>query len=136
MASSSDGRILQVIVDTSFLMIPGMFGIDIFGELDRILGCSYVLLVPRPVVSELERISEQGKPKERVAAKLGLALVKRGSVVDAEGGADDSIVRLATEMKCIVGTSDLALRKKLRSRGIGVIYLRGKSHLALNGYSR
>ncbi|MEM3421089.1 MAG: hypothetical protein QXT02_02535 [Candidatus Hadarchaeum sp.] len=134
MVSSSDGRILQVIADTSFLMIPGMFGIDVFRELDRLLDRSYELLVPSPVVSELERISRQGKPKERLAAKLGLTLIKRGSVIDVGGEADESIVKLATERKCMVGTSDLDLRKKLRSRGIDVIYLRGKSHLALNSH--
>ncbi|MGC8816974.1 MAG: PIN domain-containing protein [Candidatus Hadarchaeum sp.] len=136
MASSSEGRRLPVIADTSFLMIPGMFRVDLFGELDRLLDGSYELLVPSPVVKELERISEQGKPKERTAAKLGLSLVKRGSVVNVEGEADESIVKLAVERKCLVGTSDFNLRKRLRASRIGVIYLRGKSHLALNGQLR
>ncbi|MBC7218736.1 MAG: nucleotide-binding protein [Hadesarchaea archaeon] len=136
MALSSERQILKIVADTSFLMIPGMFGIDVFGELDRLLECSYELLVPSPVVSELERISKQGKPKERMAAKLGLSLIKQGSVVEVEGEADESIIKLASEMNCMVGTSDFVLRKKLRSRGIGVIYLRGKSHLALNGHLR
>ncbi|MEM2890740.1 MAG: hypothetical protein QW358_05340, partial [Candidatus Hadarchaeum sp.] len=69
MVSSSEKRVLQIIADTSFLMIPGMFEIDIFGEMDRLLESSYELLIPRPVVLELERISKQGKPKERAAAK-------------------------------------------------------------------
>ena len=124
---------MQVIADTSFLMIPGMFGVDIAGELDRLLGRPYTFLIPRPVVLELERISERGKPKERTAAKLGLRLAKRGSVVEIEGEADESIVELAVAKKCLVGTSDAALRKKLRVRGISVIYLSGKSHLSVNG---
>ncbi|MFH1821488.1 MAG: PIN domain-containing protein [Methanobacteriota archaeon] len=124
---------MQVIADTSFLMIPGMFGVDIIGETDRLLESSYEFLIPSSVLQELEKISERGKPKERVAARLGLLLVKRGSVVVVEGTADESIVKLAAAKKCLVGTSDSALRKKLRLRGVNVIYLSGKSHLALNG---
>jgi len=124
---------LHVIADTSFLMIPGMFNVDVVGELDRLLGRPYKLLIPSPVIVELERLSEHGKPKERTAAKLALRLAKGGSVVETEGEADESIVKLAIEKKCFVGTSDAALRKKLRVRGINVIYLRGKYHLAVNG---
>lgn len=123
---------MQVIADTSFLMIPGMFGVDIVGELERVLERPHKLVIPSPVAAELKRISERGKPKERVAAKLGLLLVKRGSVVRAKGGADEVILELATK-KCVVGTTDAALRKELRRRGIPVIYLRQKSHLAIDG---
>jgi hypothetical protein len=114
-------------------MIPGMFGVDILSELERLLEGRYELLVPRPVVRELERISEHGKPKERIAAKLGLRLVERVSVVEVKGEADESILKLATQKRCAVGTTDAALRKKLRWRGISVIYLCQKSHLAKDG---
>ncbi len=127
---------MQVIADTSFLMIPGMFGVDIVSETDRLLSCPHRFLIPSPVILELKRISEHGKPKERTAARLGLLLAKRGTVVKAEGGADESIVELAVARKCLVGTLDADLRKKLRVRGINVIYLSGKSHLALNGQIR
>jgi len=124
---------LQVIADTSFLMIPGMFGVDIIGEMDRLLGCPFELLILNPVLSELKRLSEKGTPKERTAAKLGLRLAKRGPILKAGGGADDSIFELAAARKYLVGTTDAALRKKLRIAGVGVIYLSSKSHLALNG---
>jgi len=124
---------LQVIADTSFLMIPGMFGVDIVGEIDRLLGRPFEFLIPSSVLLELKRLSEKGTPKERTAAKLGLRLAKRGSVLKAGGAADDAIFELALARKCIVGTTDMALRKKLRVSGISVIYLSSKSHLALNG---
>lgn len=114
-------------------MIPGMFGVDILSELERLLECRYELLVPEPVVQELKRISEHGKPKERVAARLGLQLVERGSVIEVKGGADESILRLAAQRKCAVGTTDATLRKELRRRGVSVIYLCQKSHLAKDG---
>lgn len=124
---------MQVIADTSFLMIPGMFGVDILSELERLLDGRYELLIPRPVVQELERISDHGKPKERTAARLGLRMVERGSVIEVKGEADESILKLATQKRCAVGTTDAALRKELRRRGISVIYLSQKSHLAKDG---
>jgi rRNA-processing protein FCF1 len=110
-----------------------MFGVDIIGEMGRLLGCSHDFLIPGPVLLELKRLSERGTPKERMAAKLGLRLAKRGSVLKSEGGADDAIFGFAVAKKCMVGTTDAALRKKLRRSGISVIYLSSKSHLALNG---
>lgn len=114
-------------------MIPGMFGVDIISEMGRLLGCPFELLIIDPVLSELKRLSEKGTPKERTAAKLGLRLAKRGSILGVEGCADNAIFELAVTRKCLVGTTDAALRKKLRKSKVGVIYLSSKSHLALNG---
>ncbi|MDI6814386.1 MAG: hypothetical protein QMD10_12775 [Desulfitobacteriaceae bacterium] len=125
---------MQIIADTNFLMIPGMFGVDVVSELEKLLDRRYKLVILSPVMRELEQISEKGKPKERVAARIGLMLVKRGSVIKAKGGADESILNLATNKQCAVGTTDAALRKELRRRGIPVIYLRQKSHLAVDGW--
>lgn len=124
---------MQVIADTSFLMIPGMFGVDVVSELERLLERRHKLVIPSPVVRELEQISRKGKPTERAAARIGLLLAKRGSVVMVEGGADESILKLAAEKRCAVGTTDSAMRKELRRQGVPVIYLREKSHLAVDG---
>jgi rRNA-processing protein FCF1 len=114
-------------------MVPGMFGVDILSELERLLESRYELLVPEPVVRELKRISEHGKPKERVAARLGLRLVERGSVIEVKGDADESILRLAAQKRCAVGTTDAVLRRRLRKLGVITIYLRQKSYLAVDG---
>jgi hypothetical protein len=63
---------------------------------------------------------------------LGIALAKRGKVVDVKGNADEVILTMACE-NCVVGTTDAELRKKLRRKGVSVMYLREKSHLALDG---
>lgn len=124
---------MQVIADTSFLMIPGLYGVDVVRELDRLLEQHYELSVPSPVLRELGRISEQGEPKERVAAKIGLILAKRGKIIKVSGPADEVILNLALKGRCGVGTTDADLRKELRRRGVPVIYLRQKSHLAVDG---
>lgn len=114
-------------------MIPGMFGVDILSELERLLEGRYELFVPEPVVRELKRISEHGKPKERAAAGLGLRLAERGSVIEVKGEADESILRLAAQKMRAVGTTDAALRRRLRKLGVITIYLRQRSHLAVEG---
>lgn len=124
---------MRVIADTSFLMVPGLFGVDVVGELDRLLEQPHELVIPSPVLQELRRISKQGKPKERTAAKIGLILAERGKVIKVKGAADETILNLALKRRCAVGTTDAALRKELRCRGVPVIYLRQKSHLAIDG---
>ena len=125
---------MRFIADTSFLMIPGLYGVDVVGELDRLLERPYELATPSPVIQELRRISEQGKPKERTASKIGLILAKRGKVIKVKGAADGAILNLALKGRCGVGTTDAAMRKELRHRGVPVIYLRQKSHLAIDGW--
>lgn len=123
---------IRVIVDTNFLMIPGLFGVDILSELDRILDRKFRLIVPEPVAKELKRLA-RGTSVERSAAKIALALVRRGRVVKTDAPADDAILDLAKGGNTAVGTNDVRLRKELRARGVPVIYLRQKSHLAVNG---
>jgi len=127
---------LKVIADTSFLMIPGLFGVDIIGELDRLLERRYRLVIPQQVAKELEQLAAKGKPNERSATRVGLALLSRGEVIKSDGPADTEIIKLAGRGDCAVGTTDAALRKELRRRGVPVIYLRQGSHLAIDGQIR
>ena len=122
---------LRVIADTSFLMIPSMFGVDIISELNRLLNRRYKLIIPKPVVKELEHLSVRGTPSERSAARIGLVLVERGEVVPSRSSADDSILKLAEKGNCVVGTTDMLLQRKLKERGVIVVRLRQRSHLML-----
>jgi rRNA-processing protein FCF1 len=124
---------LKVIADTSFLMIPGMFRVDVKKELERLIEREYELLIPKAVMMELERLSKEGAPKEKAAAEIGLQVAMGGTIVGGEKSADESIVELASERSCAVGTTDAALRRRLRKLGTTVVYLRQKSHLAVEG---
>ena len=128
----SENRVI-VIADTSFLMLPGLFGVDVEGELGRLLEQRYEMTIPMPVLQELEQLAVHGNPKERTSANIGLLLTKRAKVIKMGGQADDAIIRLAEEKRCAVGTTDAMLRRELRHRGVPVIYLRQKSHLAIDG---
>jgi hypothetical protein len=123
---------LWVIADTNFLMVPGLFGIDVFSELDRVLDRKYRVIVPESVVKELNQLA-RGTSDERSAARIALALVQRGQVIKTDAPADDVILELAKGEDRAVGTNDVRLRRELRTRGVPVIYLRQKSHLAVNG---
>jgi rRNA-processing protein FCF1 len=126
---------LKVIADTSFLMIPGLYRVDILLELDRLLERSYKLVVPKPTVDELRRLEQRGNAEERAAARIGLAMVGRMEVVEAAGPADEAILELAGKGDCAVATTDASLRRRLREKGIPVIYLRHRSHLAMDGWT-
>ena len=124
---------LQVILDTNFLMLPGIFGLDIFSELDRVLEQRYKLVVPSPVAEELKKIAAAGSPKDRSAARLALGMLPRAETVESSLPADDAIMELTQRGECAVGTNDAELRRRLKDSEIPVIYLRQKSHLAING---
>ncbi len=118
-----------MIIDTNGLMIPGQFGIDIFMELKRLGFDSYV--VPRASVRELEKISTQGRGKDRTAAKIALSLMERCTIVEKEGFADDVILDLAASTEDAVLTNDIILKKRLCSKGVTIVQLREKTHLSL-----
>ncbi len=118
-----------MVIDTNGMMIPGQFGIDIFAELKRLGFDSYI--VPRASVRELEKISSQGRGKDRTAARIALNLLERCIIVEKEGFADDVIMELASGMEYPVLTSDIELKKRLCSKGVTIVQFREKTHLSL-----
>ena len=121
-----------VILDSSALMMLFEFSIDLEGELTRLLG-KYHIVVPKPILEELEFLSEHGAGKKRFVAKSSLELVRRYNIVDIDniGKGDNAVFHLAQKLPGIVVTNDRELRKRLREASLRTIYLRGKKQLAL-----
>jgi rRNA-processing protein FCF1 len=119
----------KVILDTNGLMIPGQFGVDVFSELGRLGFDSF--LVPRAAVRELEGIYAMARGKDRSAAKVGLSLLDRCTIIEMEGSADEIILDLALETNAACLTSDAELKKRLCSKGVTIVHLRDKTHLSL-----
>jgi rRNA-processing protein FCF1 len=149
----------EVIVDTNALLIPGIFGIDIFEELER-LGYLRVI-VPKEVVNELNQLRQRPaaglKGKERMAANVGYSLIQNYAHTTGqeqerepirctvtieepeegeeeegggeEGDTDERIAALAQKRKAAVLTNDEELRTKLTQAGIVTVYLRGRNRL-------
>ncbi|MGQ9459696.1 MAG: type II toxin-antitoxin system VapC family toxin [Candidatus Bathyarchaeaceae archaeon] len=128
---------IRVIFDSNFLFIPSQFRLDVFEELANLLSQRFEPVLLSPTYRELLKIAEKGSPKMRKQASLALELAEKCRMVQVEKGLeethDDVIVRVAAEWRCPVATNDRELRKKLRNRGVPVIFLRQKRRLELEG---
>jgi rRNA-processing protein FCF1 len=131
----SDGNSAEnqlIALDTSVLMAPIEANVRPFEELDRLVPGAEAV-VPRPVLDELDQLSNSGG-EEGTAAAVGLDLANRCRPIDArEDYADDAIVELAaTDRVGYVATNDRDLRDRVLDRDVPVIGLRGRNELAIN----
>ncbi len=114
-----------VIPDSNALLMVFQFRINLESELERLLG-KYEIVVPSTVKNELKKLKNK-------YASLALSFSERYRTVSANGNTDDSILELAEKIKGIVVTNDRILKKRLRKKNIPVVFLRGKTHLEIEG---
>jgi len=127
-----------VIPDTNFLLVPGQFGVDIIGELNRVLDVKFRIAVPDVVLQELEVIERKSRGRDLLAVRMAKKLAERFETVEigrfGERPIDDQIFDFAVENeRVIVCTNDKGLKRRLRERGVPVVYLRSKKILELEG---
>lgn len=135
----SKDRILCVLLDSNFLLVPILFGIDIFEEIPRIVERPVEFNLLKPVYEEMKRLVREGRPKVRREMSSALELCRgRCRIMEFEAlsgeTVDGLLVRVAEELCCLVATNDTTLKGKLRERGIPVIYLRQRSLLKIEGW--
>jgi len=125
----------KVLLDTNFLLVPIRFGVDIFAEAERALNQLVELTVTSGVLREVESLKEEAGPKFQRELDFALTLASRCAVIwdePREGETvDDSLIRLASETNYVVATTDSELRRRLRDRGLKVLYMRQKRYLAV-----
>jgi uncharacterized protein len=129
MTANIDPDSVTVILDTNALMVPEQFGVDVFGEL---LSLGYARwLVPASVMGELRSLTRNAdKGRDKTAAKVALGLASCCEVVGQDvSDADTAIESFALETGAAVFTNDKALKKRLFSKGITVVYLRQGRYL-------
>lgn len=120
-----------VILDSSAVLMLFEFSIDLEKELTRLLG-NYHIVIPTPIVRELEFLSENGKGEKKTKAKASLKLIKKYDTINVdEKGGDDSILDLAKKINGIVVTNDRELRNRLKKLSLSVIFLRSKKKLVM-----
>lgn len=128
---------VKVILDSSFLFIPFQFQVDIFDELEALLG-RFEPLVLSTTLQELKGLSKKRSIKMRKQATAVLELADRCKIVDVERNPNEScvdvILRTARKWKVPVATNDSKLRRKLREAGVPTIFLRQKSYLGVEGH--
>ena len=134
MEADRDGNPQRVIVvlDTNALMMPAQFRIDLFSELQCLLG-SYEPVVLDEVTRELEGISG-GHGKDAAAARHGLEITRRcrNEPSGIEGDSvDERIAGYARKHRGFVVTNDRGLRNRLLLEGVPVISLKNQRKLGI-----
>jgi len=129
MKACIDSSSVKVILDTNALMVPEQFNVDIFSELLRLVYVDWQ--VPASVLGELRSLAKRAdKGRDKIAARVALGLAEGCSTVGEDNfNADQAIVDLAMKTGAAVFTNDKALKKRLFSKGITVIYLRQRRYL-------
>jgi len=124
---------IQIILDTNFLLIPAQFSVDIFSEIDRIMEQKYELCVLDKSLEELDRVAKNAESgRDKRAAMLGIAFVAAKKIRLVKAGekyVDEAILELAERGKHMVATQDMELKRKLKEKGISVITMRKQDHL-------
>ena len=124
----------EVVIDTNFFMVPFQFNVDIIAELENKLP-SYKLTTPSFVINELKGLKKNNKGKIRLNANLALMLansskveIKDISLLENET-VDDALLRVSE----VLATNDIELKKRAKSKGITIVYLRQKNYIAIDG---
>jgi uncharacterized protein len=127
----------KVLLDTNFLLVPIRFGVDILAEAERVLNQLVELTVSTGVLGELEALKEGAGPRFKKDLGFALSLASKCTIVEYEPldgeTVDDSLVKLAIIGGYVVATTDSELRRRLRSSGVKVLYLRQRRYLELDG---
>jgi len=118
-----------VILDTNILIYSAKEPFDIENQL--MLAGFLDIRVPSVVLEELRKLSKKGDKTGRFAA-LALEIAKRFAVLKSasSGLADDQLVNAAREGNLTVVTTDAAMKRRLRSEGLSVIFLKNGRLLA------
>ena len=124
----------KILADTNFLLMQYEYGIDMPGELLRIINGPFELLIPSGAAGELKMLS--GRTGRRsAAARFVLANMEKltshfaVNVVPSAGPVDEWIIKYAQKNRVCVATNDVPLRRRLLACGTQVIAMKGKSKL-------
>lgn len=117
---------IEIVADSNALMAPFKQKFNIDTELRRLFGI-YEIIVPWPVVGELERLGET-----KTHARAGARLAKTRKVMPTKSSGDDSVLELAAKRKALIMTNDKELISRARKEGIGIVYVKKGGRLGLD----
>ena len=129
----------KIIIDTNFLVSAIRFKIDLFSELQRICDFKYTICIVDGIIDELEKLAETGKPKDKIAARISLELIKKEKIKITRispknkrvKNVDLLILNLIKEGDFIVATQDKELKREIKKKRVPLIVLRQKRYLKL-----
>jgi len=130
-----------IVLDTNFLFVPILYGIDIESQLEIILNTPYEIVVLSPTFDELQKkMKNTKKLKVKKMISFAVEFAKKFKTINLKSvekvDFDNILLSFAEKNKnrCIVATNDASLRKKLKAKNIPVIFVRARKKLALDGY--
>ncbi len=129
----------KIIIDTNFLVSAIRFKIDIFSGLQRICDFKYTICIVDGTIDELEKLAETGNPKDKIAARISLELIKKKKIKITKTpsknkrvkNVDLLILNLIKKGNFIVATQDKELKREIGKKGVPLIVLRQKKYLKL-----
>lgn len=129
-----------VIFDANVLILPLTKSLNLFEEVREAIGTNYKPVVLSVILDELKLMASTGSLARRRMAKFALELTRKCDVVKVERKVgetvDDVILKVAVNNGWIVATNDRELRKRLRRRGVPVLFLRAGKRLILEPQDR
>jgi len=125
----------KILCDTNFLLIPLRYKVDIFNETDDAVNDTAKFYVSTQVIDEIKTLKMGAKPGFARELSFALQMAEKCHIIEDDSSllVDDSLIELAKKHEMVIGTIDKELRKKARSEGVPVIYLRQGRRLLLDG---
>ena len=119
-------------MDTNFLLLPYQFKIDVFSELEHVIGEPFIPVISSRILSELRGISKK-VGKAGAAARFALKLIDyrkdKIKIVDSKEPVDDWVFIYSNEHRAIACTNDAQLKRRLKAEKMNVIGLRTRAKL-------
>ena len=116
----------RIVFDTNMLLALPQFKVNVFEQVQEKFGGKAEFVVTKSVLTELERLGKEEKQKRNVV--IAREAMNNAGVQVVEGNtanADDDLLKLAEE-GFYVASNDKILRKRIKSIGGRIIYLRQK----------
>lgn len=118
---------MKIVLDTNILLLPFTHGTNLEGGFEELFGV-VELVIPTSVISELQKLSENGG-KTGQAAKAALKLADKFHIEKTGRMGDDGILEVARRIQASVATNDRVLQQEARKSGLLVLHARENGRL-------
>ena len=115
---------IRIVADTNGLLAPFKHRFNIDTQLGDIFG-SFEIIVPRPIIGELEKMSETN-----THARGALKLAKSRKVEGTRTSGDEAVLELARTHDAFILTNDKELIARAKKDKIKIILVKESGRLA------
>ena len=118
MKSTGNKMTNTIIIDTNSWMAIGQHQTPVFEEIGRLFGETQKIATLQGTVTELEKIQETGRGKNKLAAKLALQIIsqkvakKELTLLPINGYVDNMLIKQSEEGNVVL-TADRNLQRRL-----------------------